>query len=70
MMPETAMGKDDALPGVNDEIGPSRKGSILHAEVKPRLRQQRGQALFNGGVTRADGTHVFTARRLIVNIRH
>ncbi|BFT82185.1 hypothetical protein GVv1_29770 [Enterobacter pseudoroggenkampii] len=70
MVPETAVGKDDALPGVDDEIRPARKRGILHAEVKARLRQQPGQSLFDGGVTRADGTHVFAARRLIVNIRH
>ena len=70
MVPEAAVSKYDALPGVDDEIGTTRQGGILHAKVKPCLRQQRGQALFNGGVTRADGTHVFTARGLIVNVRH
>ena len=69
-MPETAVGKDDALPGVDDEIRATRKRGILHAEIKPRLRQQPGQALFDGGVTGADGTHIFAARGLIVNIRH
>jgi hypothetical protein len=37
---------------------------------KARLRQQPGQPFFYRGITRADGTHVFTTGRLIVDIRH
>ena len=70
MMPETAVGKDNALIRVDDEIRSPRQRGILHAEIKPRLRQQPGQTLFNGGITRADSTHVFAARCLIVNVRH
>lgn len=70
MMPETAVGKDDALVRVDDEIRTPGKRGILNPEFKPGGGQKARDPFFNRGITRADGTHVFTARGLVVNVRH
>ena len=47
----------------------------VEIEDRTRLRQvlsarEASDPFFDRGITRADGTHVFTARGLIVNVRH
>ena len=70
MMPETAVGKDDALIRIDHEIRTPGKRGILNPEFKPDGGQEASDPFFDRGITRADGTHVFTPRGLIVNVRH
>ncbi|MNR31420.1 hypothetical protein D3C85_1489290 [compost metagenome] len=70
MMPEAAVGEDNAVIIIEDKIRAACQRRILDAKLKTAVGQESCQPSFNRGITRADGTHVFAAGRLIEHIRH